>query len=80
MHSLIIVSAYELYTATTSSTTKRDVATTEGKDTTPTQSKDITTPKVSERETDLEKAEELCKRFKTTLSQPGVRVHFVGAW
>jgi hypothetical protein len=93
INSLIIFSAYELYTATTSSTTKRDAATTESKDTTSTKSENITstfcqnikriwklTPKVSEKEMDLEKAEELCKRFKTTLSQPGVRVHFVGAW
>jgi hypothetical protein len=67
------ISAYELYIATTSSTTKRDTATTERQDTT-------STPRDPKKEMDLKEADGLCEKFKTTLSRPDVKVHFVGAW
>ena len=35
---------------------------------------------VEKEDEHLKKAEELCKRFKQTISQPDVKVHFVGAW
>jgi hypothetical protein len=59
-------SAYELYTAATSSTKKRGAT--------------ATVSKATNKEKDFEEAERLCARFKTTLSRPGVKVHFVGAW
>jgi uncharacterized protein (DUF2235 family) len=40
----------------------------------------MSTPRESNIEKDLREAEGLCKKFKTTLSRPDVKVHFVGAW
>jgi hypothetical protein len=76
---LMILSAYELYTATTSSTTTRGSPTGGGENIPRTQIQG-TTPKGSKQEADLAEAELLCKQFKSTLSQPNVGVHFVGAW
>jgi hypothetical protein len=74
-----MVSAYELYTATTSSTTTRGPSTVESENIALKQAQE-STPKVSKQKVDLVEAELLCKRFKSTLSQPNVKVHFVGAW
>jgi hypothetical protein len=79
VHWLNCISAYELYTATTSSTTTRGLAIAESENIPLTQIQETTT-KGSKQEVDLVEAELLCKRFKSTLSQPNVKVHFVGAW
>jgi hypothetical protein len=75
-----VISAYELYTATTSSMTMRDAKTADKLNTTWLEAQG-TVPKASaKKEIDLAEAEDLCERFKTTLSRPDVKVHFVGAW
>jgi hypothetical protein len=58
-------SAYELYVSTTAD--KKRESSTGGNS-------------FGRRKGSVKDAEELCKRFKDTLSQANVKVHFVGAW
>ncbi|KAI0052968.1 WD40 repeat-like protein [Auriscalpium vulgare] len=60
--------AYELYVSTTSNQKRTDGEKPRSK-----------TKKRKDEDT-AEEQEELCRRFKETLSRPRVRAHFVGAW